>query len=94
MNLDSGFLEHPATKWETLKSYRKGKHVASNLPVVNNTVERALGLAVDANIKIANAKVGLFFCVKKHIPVPSDIAIAMLLNRIFLEIQIVKQRTM
>ena len=51
LNLDSGFLEHPATTWETLQSYRKGKHVVSNLLVVNNAIERAPGLAADANIK-------------------------------------------
>ena len=50
--MDSGFLEHPATKWETLESYRKGKDVVSNLPVVTNAGERASGLAVDTNIKI------------------------------------------
>ena len=30
---------------------REGKHVVSNLPVVNNAIERAPGLAADANIK-------------------------------------------
>ena len=53
LNLDSGFLKHPATKWETLESYRKGKHGVFNLPVVNNAVERAPGIAADANIKTA-----------------------------------------
>ena len=55
MDLDSGFLEHPATKWERLESYRKGKHVVFNLPVGNNAAERAPGLAADANIKTAPA---------------------------------------
>ena len=49
--MDSGFLEHPATKWETLKSYQKGKHVASDLLVVNNAVEKVLGLAADNSTK-------------------------------------------
>ena len=53
MDLDSGFLEHPATKWKTFVSYQKGKHVVSNLPVVNDAAERALGLATDTNTKTA-----------------------------------------
>ena len=55
LDLDSAFLEHPATNWETLESNRKGKHVVfnSNLLVINNAVERAPGLAADANIKTA-----------------------------------------
>ena len=51
LDLDSGFLEHPATKWKTLESYQKGKLVVSNLPVVNDAAERALGLAADTNTK-------------------------------------------
>ena len=47
LDLDSGFLEHPAKKWETLESYQIGKHVVYNLPVVNDAAERALGLAAD-----------------------------------------------
>ena len=43
LDLGSGFLENPATKWETLESYQKGKHVVSNLPVVNDADERAPG---------------------------------------------------
>ena len=39
LDLDSGFLEHPATKWKTLECYQKGKHVVSNLPVVNDAAE-------------------------------------------------------
>ena len=53
LDLDSGFLEHPATKWKTLENYRKGKHIVFNLPVLNNAVERAPGIAADANIKTA-----------------------------------------
>ena len=53
LDLDSGFFEHPATKWETSESYQKGKHVVSNLPVVNDAAERALGLAADTNTKTA-----------------------------------------
>ena len=53
LDLDSGFLKHPTTKWETLESYRKGKHAVFNLPVVNNAVERVPGIAADANIKTA-----------------------------------------
>ena len=56
---------------------------------------------VSLEIKIANAKVACFFVLKKHIPVLCEVAIAvfffylsMLLNRIFVEIQIAKQRTM
>ena len=43
----------PATKWLTMESYQKGKHVVSNLPVVNDAVERALGSAKDTNTKTA-----------------------------------------
>ena len=53
LDLDSSFLEHPATKWETSESYQKGKHVASNLPVANDAAERALGLATITNTKTA-----------------------------------------
>ena len=53
MDLDSGFLEHPATKWGTLESYQKGKHVVSNLPVVNDAAESAQGLAADTNTTTA-----------------------------------------
>ena len=39
---------------EKLESYQKGKHVVSNLLVVNDAVERALGLAADTNTKTAS----------------------------------------
>ena len=41
------------SKWETSESYQKGKHVVSNLPVVNDAAEIALGLAADTNTKTA-----------------------------------------
>ena len=53
LNLDFDFLEHPTTKWETLKSYQKEKRIVSNLPVVNGAVERVLDLAADTNTKTA-----------------------------------------
>ena len=53
MDLDSGFLEHSATKWKILENYQKGKDVVSNLPVVNNAAKRALGLAADTDTKTA-----------------------------------------
>ena len=53
LDLDSAFLEHPVTKWKTLESYQKRKHVVYNLPVVNDAAERAFGLAADTNTKTA-----------------------------------------
>ena len=53
LDLDSGFLEHPATKWKTLESYQNGKHVVFYLPVANDAAERALGLAADTNTETA-----------------------------------------
>ena len=59
LDVDFGFLEHSATKWETLESYQKGKHVVSDFPKVNNAVERAQVLAADSNTKM-NSKI----CIK------------------------------
>ena len=53
LDLDSSFLKQPATKWETLESYQHAKKAISNLPVVNNAAERALGLATETNTKAA-----------------------------------------
>ena len=53
LDLDSSFLKQPATKWETLESYQHAKKAISNLPVVNDAAERALGLATETNTKAA-----------------------------------------
>ena len=39
--------------WEAIESYRKGKEAISNLPIVNDAIEKALGMATNTNTKAA-----------------------------------------
>uniref|UniRef100_UPI00358E4C15 uncharacterized protein n=1 Tax=Myxine glutinosa TaxID=7769 RepID=UPI00358E4C15 len=49
LGIDSSFVKLPVAQWPTSDSYRHGKEVVANLPVVNDAAERTLGLATDLN---------------------------------------------
>ena len=53
LGIDSSFIHLSVSDWNTSSSYLHGKKIISNLHVVNNTAERALGLATDKNTKEA-----------------------------------------
>ena len=53
LGIDSSFVNDPVPEWNKSDSYLHGKDVLSNLPVVNDAAERALGLATELNTKIA-----------------------------------------
>ena len=61
LGIDSEFLNIAVNKWTETSSYLKGKEILSNLPVVNDAAERALGLATEKTLiqpqnKIHNVK--------------------------------------
>ena len=47
LEINSSFLNDPVSEWNNCDSYLHGKDVLSNLPVVNDAAERALGLATE-----------------------------------------------
>ena len=49
LEISSSFVNNPIKEWDTCDSYVHGKEVLSNLPVVNDAAERALGLATNMN---------------------------------------------
>ena len=49
LEINSSFLNDPVSEWNNCDSYLHGKDVLSNLPVVNDAAERALGLATEMN---------------------------------------------
>ena len=49
LKISSSFVNNPIQEWDTCDSYVHGKEVLSNLPVVNDAAERALGLATEMN---------------------------------------------
>ena len=49
LEISSSFVNNPIQEWDTCDSYVHGKEVLSNLPVVNDAAERALGLATEMN---------------------------------------------
>ena len=49
LEISSSFVNNPIQEWDTCDSYVHGKEVLSNLPVVNDAAERALGLASEMN---------------------------------------------
>ena len=51
LGIDSSFVKYPVREWEKCSSYLHGKQILSNLPVVNDTAERALGIATEKNTK-------------------------------------------
>ena len=53
LGIDSEFLNIAVNKWTETSSYLKGKEILSNLPVVNDAAERALGLATEKNTNTA-----------------------------------------
>ena len=53
LGIDSSFLYTPVSEWYKSDAYLHGKNVLSNLPVVNDAAERALGMATDRNTKKA-----------------------------------------
>ena len=53
LGIDSSFIHLSVSDWNTSSSYLHGKKIISNLPVVNDAAERALGLATDKNTKEA-----------------------------------------
>ena len=53
LGIDSEFLNIAVNKWTETSSYLKGKEIWSNLPVVNDAAERALGLATEKNTNTA-----------------------------------------
>ena len=53
LGIDQTFLNIPVSKWKDSSSYINGKEIISNLPVVNDAAERALGIATEKNTKTA-----------------------------------------
>ena len=53
LRISSNFLKLPVSQWATCGSYLHGKEILSNLPIVNDAAERALGLATEVNTKTA-----------------------------------------
>ena len=53
LGIDSSFVKCPVREWEESSSYLHGKQILSNLPVVNDAAERALGIATNMNTKTA-----------------------------------------
>ena len=53
LGIDHTFLNIPVTKWKDSSTYLNGKEILSNLPVVNDAAERALGIATEKNTKTA-----------------------------------------
>ena len=49
LEISSSFVNNPIQEWDTCDSYVHGKEVLSNLPVVNDSAEWALGLATEMN---------------------------------------------
>ena len=49
LEINSSFLNDPVSEWNNCDIYLHGKDVLSNLPVVNDAAERALGLATEMN---------------------------------------------
>ena len=53
LKVNSSFFNEPVAEWHTNNDYLHGKYVISNVPVVNDAAERALGLATEMNTKQA-----------------------------------------
>ena len=53
LRIDHTFVKLPVSHWATNDSYKRAKDMVSNLPVVNDAAERALGIATDANVRTA-----------------------------------------
>ena len=53
LGIDHTFLNIPVKKWKDSSTYLNGKEILSNLPVVNDAAERALGIATEKNTKTA-----------------------------------------
>lgn len=51
LGINPDFLNLSVDQWNVSTSYLHGKEVLSNLPVVNDAAERALGLATEMNTK-------------------------------------------
>ena len=49
LGIDSTFIKLSAIKWKTVESFQKANETISNLPVINDAAERALGLATTIN---------------------------------------------
>ena len=53
LGIDSSFVKCSVEEWEESNNYIYGKMVLSNLHVVNDAAERALGLATEKNTRTA-----------------------------------------
>ena len=53
LKVNSSFFNEPVAEWHTNTDYLHGQYVISNVPVVNDAAERALGLATEMNTKQA-----------------------------------------
>ena len=51
LGIDYEFLNIAVKKWKETPSYINGKDIISNIPVINDAAERALGLATEKNTK-------------------------------------------